>query len=207
MKTPSRNKRRGKGQELVADKKIAPTREPGQSASMRNQAQTPSEKRAATLPFIVTFIIMIGFWLIFSGKFDVFHLSLGVISCLLVTFFSTDLLFPAGLKTDFIGCWIRFAWYIPWLLYQILLANLYVLRLSFHPRMMELIDPHIIEFNSHLESDIARTTFANSITLTPGTITVNVSAMGRFTVHCIDVTSGEPLPGEMERQIARIFKE
>ena len=152
-------------------------------------------------------MIMIGFWLIFSGKFDLFHLSLGVVSCLLVTFFSSDLLFPSGLKANFLSCWIRFAWYVPWLLYQILLANLHVLRLSFHPKMMELIDPHIIEFNSRLESDIARTTFANSITLTPGTITVNVSVMGRFTVHCIDVPSGEPLPGEMERRISRIFKE
>ncbi len=174
---------------------------------MRNQSQIDSEKRTATLPFIITFVIMIGFWLIFSGKFDLFHLSLGVVSCLLVTFFSSDLLFPTGLKTDFLACWVRFALYVPWLLYQILLANLHVLRLSFHPRMMALIDPHIIEFNSHLESDIARTTFANSITLTPGTITVNVSAMGRFTVHCIDVASGDPLPGEMERQIERIFKE
>ena len=150
---------------------------------------------------------MFGFWLIFSGKYDLFHLSLGVVSCLLVAIFSSDLLFPSGLKPGLLTCWIRFALYFPWLLYQILLANLHVLRLSFHPRMMTLIDPHIIEFNSQLESDNARTTFANSITLTPGTITVNVSAMGRFTVHCIDVTSGDPLPGEMERQINRIFKE
>jgi len=31
--------------------------------------------------------------------------------------------------------------------------------------------------------------------------------MGRFTVHCIDVISGDPLPGEMEHQIERIFRE
>jgi len=192
---------------LVADKKITPTREQDRRVSKRDQSQHPADRWSTTLPFIITFMIMIGFWLIFSGKFDVFHLSLGVISCLLVAGFSSDLLFPSGLKTHFPACWIRFAWYIPWLLYQILLANLHVLRLSFHPRMMELIEPHIIEFNSHLESDIARTTFANSITLTPGTITVNVSVMGRFTVHCIDVPSGEPLPGEMERRIARVFKE
>lgn len=174
---------------------------------MQNRSQIHSEKRTARLPFVITFVIMIGFWLIFSGRFDLFHLSLGVVSCLIVSFFSSDLLFPTGLKTNFLACWIRFVLYVPWLLYQILLANLHVLRLSFHPRMMALIDPHIIEFNSPLESDIARTTFANSITLTPGTITVNVSAMGRFTVHCIDVSSGDPLPGEMERQIKRIFKE
>jgi len=192
---------------LAADKNTVSKRETGQSAAAQSQSPPVSAKGPALLPFIVTFIIMFGFWLIFSGKFDLFHLSLGMISCLLVTVFSRDLLFPAGLQADFIACWIRFGMYIPWLLYQILLANLYVLRLAFHPRMKDLIDPHIIEFNSHLESDIARTTFANSITLTPGTITVDVSAMGRFAVHCIDVASGEPLPGEMERKIAGVFKE
>jgi multicomponent Na+:H+ antiporter subunit E len=192
---------------LAADEKITPTREPNRPVVQAHQPQISTKKRSSPLPFIITFIIMIIFWLTFSGKFDVFHLSLGVISCLLVTFFSSDLLFPTGLKPDFLSCWIRFAWYVPWLLYQIFLANLYLLRLSFHPRMMELIDPHIIEFESRLESDISRTTFANSITLTPGTITVNVSVMGRFTVHCIDAHSGEPLPGKMEHQIARIFKE
>jgi len=192
---------------MAADKKLAPAQDPNQHKHLKNQPQPASKKAATALPFMITFLIMISFWLIFSGKLDLFHLSLGVISCLLVTYFSCDLLFPSGLKTDFLACWIRFTWYVPWLLYQILLANLKVLRLAFHPRMMELIDPHIIEFNSHLESDMARTTFANSITLTPGTITVNVSEVGRFTVHCINVASGEPLPGEMERKIAIIFKE
>ena len=193
---------------MVADKRQAPTQKPnGRVTTPVKSTLPPGEKRSRVLPFIITFLVLFGFWLIFSGKFDLFHLSLGVISCLLVTYISGDLLFPTGLRTDFLAFWIRFALYVPWLLYQILLANLHVLRLAFHPRMKELIDPHIIEFNSHLESDMARTTFANSITLTPGTITVNVSVVGGFTVHCIDVASGEPLPGEMERRIARIFKE
>ena len=188
-------------------KDIRPIQKPDQRGTNRDRSQPDSGKQKAILAYIVTFFIMIGFWLIFSGKFDQFHLLLGAISCLLITLFSADLLFPTGLKTDFFVSWIKFAWYVPWLLYQILIANLHLLRLSFHPRLMEMIDPHIIEFDSYLESDISRTTFANSITLTPGTITVNVSVMGKFTVHCIDTHSGEPLPGEMERQIARIFKE
>jgi len=192
---------------LVAEKKTTMTREPHLHASPQNQSPAHLKKRNRASAFIVTFLIMAGFWMIFSGKFDLFHLSLGLISCLMVSYFSSDLLFPSGLKTDLLFCWFRFARYIPWLLYQVFLANLHVLRLAFHPRMTDLIDPHIIEFRSHLESDIARTTFANSITLTPGTITVNVSTMGRFTVHCIDISSGDPLPGEMERQISRVFKE
>jgi len=103
--------------------------------------------------------------------------------------------------------WLRFIGYVPWLLYQIFLANLHVMYLVFHPRMMELIDPQIIEFDSKLTSDISRTTFANSITLTPGTITVHVTAGGKFSVHCIDTESGKPLPGEMEAKIAKVFAE
>jgi len=73
--------------------------------------------------------------------------------------------------------------------------------------MMELIDPRIIKFRSRLKSDLALVTFANSITLTPGTITVYISLDGDFKVHAIDKASGEPLPGEMEARIARAFGE
>jgi multicomponent Na+:H+ antiporter subunit E len=73
--------------------------------------------------------------------------------------------------------------------------------------MMDIIDPHIITFDSHLKSDVAHTTFANSITLTPGTITVSVNAMGGYTVHCIDQSSGQALPGEMERRVGVVFRE
>jgi multicomponent Na+:H+ antiporter subunit E len=79
--------------------------------------------------------------------------------------------------------------------------------LVFHPGMMELIDPKIINFKSKLKSDMALTTLANSITLTPGTITVYVTDYGEFEVHVIDSQSGESLPGEMETRIAKIFEE
>ena len=48
--------------------------------------------------------------------------------------------------------------------------------------------------------------FGNSITLTPGTITVFVNVYGTYTVHAIDAASAEGLPGQMEERIARIFK-
>jgi multicomponent Na+:H+ antiporter subunit E len=147
------------------------------------------------------------FWVVFSGKFDLFHILLGIASCLIVSALSSDLLFPSKIKADLFICGLRFAGYIPWLLYQIFRANLRVLYLTFHPRMMELINPKIIEFDSRLKSDMSRTTFANSITLTPGTITVSVGVFGYFAVHCIDDKSGQDLPGEMEARIAKVFEE
>ena len=68
-----------------------------------------------------------------------------------------------------------------------------------------MIDPEIIEFKSGLKSELALLTFANSITLTPGTITVFVSIYGDFKVHAIDRPSGAALPGEMETPDRRNF--
>ena len=86
-------------------------------------------------------------WVVLSGRFDTFHLTLGVISCALVSFFSGDLLFPHSPHPRLtLRLWWRFPLYVPWLLYQIFLANLHLLYLTFHPRMPELIDPHMVRF-------------------------------------------------------------
>jgi multicomponent Na+:H+ antiporter subunit E len=192
---------------LPTDEKITPTQEPNRSVVRTHQPQYLTEKKSSTLRFIITFIIMLGFWLLFSGKFDFFHISLGVVSCLIVSAISSRLLFPGALPSGLLKCWLKFAGYLPWLFNQIFLANLHVLYLTFHPRMMDLINPKIIKFNSRLKSDVSRTTFANSITLTPGTITIYAGVMGTFAVHCIDDKSGQGLPGEMEKKIAKVFDE
>ena len=168
-----------------------------------------SRVRKHLTPLLLTFFIMFALWIILSGKFDVFHLSLGVISSAIVAFFSADLLFGnQGIKVVHLpASWIRFIRYVPWLLYKIFTANLYVLYLTFHPKMMELIDPRIIKFRSRLKGDLSRVTFANSITLTPGTITVYVTLDGIFSVHAIDEKSRQGVPGEMEKRIARAFGE
>jgi multicomponent Na+:H+ antiporter subunit E len=78
--------------------------------------------------------------------------------------------------------------------------------LVFHPRMRDLIDPQLITFETTLESDVAQTTLGNSITLTPGTFTVLTRGQ-TFTVHAISGHAAAGLPGEMERRIARVFRE
>ncbi len=169
----------------------------------------PSGHHAANPVFtrIMTFIALLCLWVILSGRFDLFHLALGVISCVLVTIFSGDLLFPESRTGGFFRHIGQVIYYAPWLLYQVFLANLHVMYLVFHPRMMDLIDPQIIRFDSRLKKEISLVTFANSITLTPGTITIYVSVNGGFQVHAIDRTSGEALPGEMERRVAKAFED
>ena len=88
---------------------------------------------------------------------------------------------------------------------ELLRANLNVARLVFSPRID--IHPGIVEIKTKLKSRTGRMVLANSITLTPGTITVSVNALGKFAVHSIDRPSGEALPGEMETRIAEVFEE
>ncbi len=178
----------------------------GNNLSPRNPSKLSRPKRF-NITFIISFLILFALWIIFSGRFDGFHITLGLISSAIVAAFSGDLMFTSRNARSIFLLWLRMTTYIPWLLYQIFLANLHVMYLVLHPRMMELINPKIIQFDSRLKSEYSRMVFANSITLTPGTITVNVNALGRFSVHCIDDPSGQPLPGKMEEKIAHVFKE
>jgi multicomponent Na+:H+ antiporter subunit E len=154
---------------------------------------------------IATFITMLTFWILLSGMFDAFHLSLGVLSCLLVALFSHDLLFYGDKK----GAWLRstlgMLLYLPWLFWQIVLANLEVARIVLHPRILDHIDPRLIRFKTFLKRPISKVTFAQSITLTPGTITVHIHE-DEFTVYALTRGAAEDLPGEMERRVGRALE-
>ncbi len=178
----------------------------GNAPSEENPSKTSRTKRFGAA-FFLSFAILFLLWIVFSGRFDVFHITLGLLASALVAAFSGDLMFTSGEPRGIFRLWLRLFAYIPWLIYQIFLANLHVMYLVFHPKMMELINPQIIEFDSELKSDYARTTFANSITLTPGTITVNVTVLGRFSVHCINDKSAQSLPGGMQEKILKVFRE
>lgn len=156
--------------------------------------------------FLMTFIFMFVSWIVLSGKFEPLLLWLGGISSFLVAYYFYDLLFPV-MNPGYFQVFFRFIKYAPWLIKEIIKANFHLLYLSFHPRMEELIDPHIINFKTHLQSDIAITTLANSITLTPGTITITADKDGVFSVHAIDRESAQGLPGKMLQKVANVFGE
>ncbi|MDY6844380.1 MAG: Na+/H+ antiporter subunit E [Thermodesulfobacteriota bacterium] len=99
----------------------------------------------------------------------------------------------------------RFLAYIPWLIYQIVMSNIHVAALALNPKLP--IDPQIIRFTVKLETDISWVTLANSITLTPGTITMDIMN-GEFYVHALSKKVAEDLDtGEMEDRVAHIFME
>lgn len=159
------------------------------------------------MTFVATFCILFLFWIFMSGQLDWWHLSWGVLSCILVAAISHDFLFKGGKSNGKIFKEsVFFVAYVPWLLYQIIQANMYIAYLALHPKMPRLIDPHIIKFKTILKKDFARVTFANSITLTPGTITVLIKD-DHFFVHAIDKKVAQSLPGKMEQRIASIYME
>jgi multicomponent Na+:H+ antiporter subunit E len=154
---------------------------------------------------IVTFAVMLIFWIVLSGMFDAFHLTLGVGCCLLVAHFSHDLIFYGEDKRGRGRSLIGFIAYLPWLFYQIIIANLQVTYVVLHPRMLELIDPHVIRFKTRLKRPISKVTFAQSITLTPGTITVSIHD-DEFSVYALTRSASASLPGEMEARVARAME-
>ncbi|MEM6279706.1 MAG: Na+/H+ antiporter subunit E [Verrucomicrobiota bacterium] len=152
------------------------------------------------------FALLLITWMIFSGLFDAFHLTLGLISCGIVTWMSADMLFEDRAAPLFarLRQARRLAVYLVWLLWQIVLSNLHLLRLAFSPR--EALQPHIVRYETKLETDFEKYLLANSITLTPGTVTIKI--MGdTFYIHAISDIAAAGLDGEMERRIAHVFAE
>jgi multicomponent Na+:H+ antiporter subunit E len=155
--------------------------------------------------FVGTTIILYAFWILLSGLFDAFHLTLGAICCMLVAYLFHDLLFANVRAGDMRVIAVRFITYIPWLIEQIVLANIHVAALVLNPKMP--INPRVLTFKTKLETDISSVTLANSITLTPGTITMDIKD-GVFYVHALSKKVADDLnTGEMEDRVAHIFME
>ena len=153
---------------------------------------------------IATFVIMLIFWIVMSGMFDPFHFSLGILCCLIVSIFSSNLLFPETGKSwllELIGI-IR---YLPYLLGQIIVANLEITYIVLHPRMLDMIDPHLFRFETILKRPISKVAMAQSITLTPGTITVNIFE-NQIAVYALTQKAAAALPGEMEQRVAKALE-
>ena len=151
-------------------------------------------------------------WVIFSGFFDFFHLSLGVISCGIVTWLSASLLFddrsiPARRR---IVQGARFASYMVWLTWQIVLSNIAVLKLAFAPRSA--LQPQIVRYRTPLKTDFGKFLLANSITLTPGTTTLDIDPIRReLLLHMLDGTDPRTAVAGIRRHfeapLLRLFPE
>lgn len=173
-------------------------------------------KTAGLVPWIVLFVVSLGFWLVMSGHYDLLHVGSGVLSSAVVATLTLGVErrahFFAGRRAGdskhgplfrFSAVWGRFLVYLPWLLYQMLKSALQVAAVVAHPRLP--IDPVMVRLPVRLSGDLPLTTFGNSITLTPGTVTVDVEGR-EFVVHALTRAAAEDLrTGAMELRVAWTF--
>lgn len=131
--------------------------------------------------FIVTFLSVIAFWLLLSGEFKMILLVFAVLYGVIVTFFTHDL-FIEKFTSKNVKQIIKFIIYVPWLIKEIVVASIQVARIVLSPKMD--IDPGMIETEPELKTEMGITILANSITLTPGTVSVNF-ADGKLLVHSL----------------------
>ena len=147
------------------------------------------------------FALLMAFYALLSGQIQSTKLMLyGAVGCVGVVALSARLriLDDEGLP---VAHWIRTARYLPWLLWQIVLANWDVFRRVWFPSG---ISPRMVEIEHGLKNPFAIATFANSITLTPGTVTAHVG-VNRVQVHALTEEAARELEsGEMLRRIKRI---
>ena len=151
---------------------------------------------------VATFAMLFVFWVVFSNHFDSLHLSLGFVCWALVAVLSYDLLFPNAESLFGLRQMWRFCLYIPWLLREIVAANVHVVYLVFRPAQ---IRPQVVRFRTKLKRDMARAALGNSITLTPGTITLDIQD-GEFRVHALSEKAAQSvLTGDMESRVQQVF--
>ena len=149
--------------------------------------------------FISLSIILFGTWLLWSGHFEPILLGFGVFSCVFVTFLNKKMERYEGVSHENrLG--LRWIGYGPWLLWEIAKANWDVARIILKPSLP--IKPRLMRIRASQKTDLAKVIYANSITLTPGTITLDVRD-DKFLVHALsDEAAADLDTGEMDRRVS-----
>lgn len=157
-------------------------------------------------------VALFGFWVILSGKLDLFHLGAGALASLLIATGMGRLyrLKPAiatPRRHPFVDMpWLRLILYLPWLLLQIAISSVQVAAIVLRPKME--LEPQLFRFHFVLPHNMARATLANSITLTPGTVTLDVRE-DDYLVHALTRDAERSLqsdqPGNMKHRVALLF--
>ncbi|MEX0853405.1 MAG: Na+/H+ antiporter subunit E [Bauldia sp.] len=145
-------------------------------------------------------LVLFVFWLLLSGHFTPFLVISGAVAAILTAALGLRLgysdeeghpieLLPRGLL------------YWPWLVKEAALSALSVARVILDPRLP--ISPRLVRVNTTQRGAVGYVTYANSITLTPGTITVEADRpTGTLVVHALTEAAAQGLrSGEMDRRV------
>lgn len=170
----------------------------------RERRRIPLVRRGTAEQLLALFGVSFGFYLLLAWSLEAFELVTGVIAASVVSFALWHVSFTGPVRPAHTGMQLlRMLVYVPYLLWEITKANLQIAYVVLHPDLP--IDPDMVEFDAAVWSPLPVTTLANSITLTPGTLTVDVTQR-HFTVHTLTKGSRESLlAGGLERAVRFVF--
>ena len=169
--------------------------------------ETPSQplvRRGTLTQFFALFAASFAFYLLLAGSIAPFELATGTISAgiVAVALWRVSLTSPID-PSQTVRRLARFALYVPFLLWEIVKANFEIAYIVLHPDLP--IDPEMVEFDAAVWSALPVTTLANSITLTPGTLTVDVERQ-HMIIHTLTGSAREELfAGTLERAVRFVF--
>lgn len=152
------------------------------------------------LYFASAVVVLYVFWLVLSGLYTVTLMTIGAVSALAVVGLASRM---AVLDREGhpIFLLVRALWYWPWLLWQIVKSGIDVSRIIVTPSLP--ISPTLINVHATQKTAVGIVTYANSITLTPGTVSVEVEG-DEITVHAITRAGAEDLAGgTMDSMVTR----
>ena len=159
-------------------------------------------RRKRLLHSISLGLVLFGVWLLLSGFFDsLLLLGLGVLSCVIVVLIANrmDVIDHEGVPIH-LGWRILTYWL--WFTVEIVKANLDVARRILDPKLP--IYPVLVRVKASQASELGQVIYANSITLTPGTVSILVED-GEILVHAIAKELAEDLEsGEMDRRVTAV---
>jgi multicomponent Na+:H+ antiporter subunit E len=151
--------------------------------------------------YLFTASIFFLFWLAYTSSLEQSELLTGLFVSLLLSFFTYQSFSRENVQNNIISRLFAFIKYIPVFLWEMLKANLDVAKRVIDPSLP--INPGIVEIKTDLKSERAKLFLANSITLTPGTLTVDIIE-DSFYIHWIDVSTKDP--AEQKKIISEKFE-
>ncbi|MDD5653139.1 MAG: Na+/H+ antiporter subunit E [Candidatus Omnitrophica bacterium] len=159
---------------------------------------------------IIIFILAFLLWLLLSWSVDPVHLFLGVLIAVLVCFVTADIFLESPQVFKKPSRYLWFVYYIILFAWECFKANLDGAWRVIHPDLP--INPGIVKVKTQLKSEVGLTFLANSLTLKPGTMTVDIDKENGFLyIHWSDVKAQdvekatELIVRKFERVLMRIF--
>ncbi len=146
-------------------------------------------------------IILFAFWIVLTATVALHDLVLGAICSAFVAVLTVALMGRALDHRITPAVLLRLPWFMLRLIWEMIKANYDVAKIIINPKLP--IDPVIVTYHTYLSGDLPRTVFCDSITLTPGTVTVDLSD-DMLRVHCLCPYHEEGLAG-LEKMVAWLF--